>query len=676
MDINEEAIRVAAFSLYLAFLHYQSPREINAERKLPYLKWVSEAEREQREKKNQDALFFDILLDANSFDVISGKCPAEVTKRFGSGSASVVVGNPPWGYPKKEDEEGRTAMTATTAWCQAKEGRPLGDKELSQAFIHLTLALLRSGGKAGLLVSSGVFFKHHDNSRQFRRVWLESAKLTHVVNFAHVRHIFFSGDQREAQGISPFVSVVFEKTNVDLKHEDVRFPYWSAKRTAMVANTRAVILSRGDMHWLSQRDCLENEKLWKIYWWGGHRDETLIRKLDAGQRLSELPVNLPGVTLTSGRGFEVLSTGQPSDWLTGYKELPAKELMKYGPQSLQTLRDVPSRVYRRGQREVYSGRRLLVGRGIKGSGYITSRFETKKYCFKNSIHGVRFKGLEEWQEAALTAVFWSSLARYYYFTTIGSWGLWHDEIHLEHVQDMPISFPENEELRKRLVTIVGQLQTLDVGDDNFPLGSAQALAQLPELERQLDDAVFDLHQLSTGERDLIREMCNMGLDLFYRKENSEALRTVVRPEQDAGTITDLMQADDGLSSYLRTFLKIWNVELGSDSEFHWRVLSPPSGAPLIAVSFTAHYKNDPVSMLGTDDTKAWREVLATIDRVSLNRINRSRIFIDSFFRYVTDTEILFIKRNERRFWSRTAAREDAESALTFLMNSQSAADVA
>ena len=25
MDINEEAVRIAAFSLYLAFLHYQSP---------------------------------------------------------------------------------------------------------------------------------------------------------------------------------------------------------------------------------------------------------------------------------------------------------------------------------------------------------------------------------------------------------------------------------------------------------------------------------------------------------------------------------------------------------------------------------------------------------------------------------------------------------------------------
>jgi hypothetical protein len=39
---------------------------------------------------------------------------------------------------------------------------------------------------------------------------------------------------------------------------------------------------------------------------------------------------------------------------------------------------------------------------------------------------------------------------------------------------------------------------------------------------------------------------------------------------------------------------------------------------------------------------------------------------------VTDREILFIKRNERRFWTSTAAREDAESALTHLMNVEDA----
>jgi hypothetical protein len=211
MDINEEAVRVAAFSLYLAFLHYQSPREINDDRRLPHLKWVSDEDRKTREKKAPGAQFFDVLLDANSFEVIAGKYPDEITRRFGAECAAVVVGNPPWGYPKKEDEEGRKAMVATASWCDAQKGRPVGDKELSQAFIHLTLALLRDGGTAGLLVSSGVFFKRHENSRNFRRVWLQSVRLTHVVNFAHVRHIFFSGLQREAKGISPFVSVVFEK---------------------------------------------------------------------------------------------------------------------------------------------------------------------------------------------------------------------------------------------------------------------------------------------------------------------------------------------------------------------------------------------------------------------------------------------------------------------------------
>src|ERR1017187_8370331 len=105
MDINEEAVRVAAFSLYLAFLHYQEPREINDERRLPYLKWVPEEERRRREKQKPGAEFFDVLLHNNAFEAISGAGPAEVTSRFGPGSATIVVGNPPWGYPKKEDTE-------------------------------------------------------------------------------------------------------------------------------------------------------------------------------------------------------------------------------------------------------------------------------------------------------------------------------------------------------------------------------------------------------------------------------------------------------------------------------------------------------------------------------------------------------------------------------------------
>ena len=664
IDINEEAVRVAAFGLYLAYLHYQEPREINDERRLPYLKWVPSEERQRREQAMPGARFFDVLLHANSFEVVDCKHPTQVARRFGKACASVVVGNPPWGYPKKSDLDGQKAMQAVKAWCGPKKGRPLGDNELSQAFIHLTGEILKDGGRAGLLVSSGVLFKRHKNSREFRRVWLRSVRLEHIVNFAHVRHVFFSGMQRNSSGISPFISVIFEKTAK--VPPDSRFQYWSAKRTAVVENIRSVMLNRGDMNWLSQRDCLEYENLWKIYWWGGQQDEALVRSIERFPALRDLPKLHAGVQLSSGQGFKEANKAYLADWLEKYVELKPRDFRSYGPAATNRLVPVPLHVERRGTEDVYTGRRLLIARGIRGDGRIRARFETKNYCFRNSIHGIRIKGLETWQEAVITAVFWSSLARYYYFLTSGSWGLWHDEIHLKNVEEMPIRFPADAGLRDRIVRVVKELQNLDLDPTGLVLGGTAAHGRVPELERELDAAVFDLYQLNTAERDIVHELCTIGLDLFYRKQNSEGVGEVARPDRSVGTLADVWNANAGLSAYLRVFLESWKRELGADGELVWRVLSPPSRAPLLAVSFGLYDKKVPLRNDG--DKEEWRNVLAKLDQASRVSAGGSRIFVDTFFRHVDDQELLFVKRNEQRFWSRTTAREDAGSTLAYLMN--------
>jgi hypothetical protein len=317
---------------------------------------------------------------------------------------------------------------------------------------------------------------------------------------------------------------------------------------------------------------------------------------------------------------------------------------------------------------VYHGRRLLIGRGIKEGGIIAARFEIQKLCFRHSIQGIRLKGFEPWQEQVITAIYWSSLARYYYFATTGTWGMWHDEIHMENVEEMPICFPKDVKLRDRIARIVEELQNLDLKPDGLELGGIEAQQRLPELERALDAAVFDLYQLNSAERDLVNEMCAVGLDLFYRNQKSDALREVKRPEHSIGTLAEVSQANDGLSAYLRIFLECWNKELAPNGELVWRIASPPSRAPLLAVSFETHYKNTAVPVPAGNGTLAWRDLLAKLEKSSRVPANSSRIFIDTFFRSVGDHGILFIKRNERRFWTRTAAREDAESALTRLMN--------
>jgi hypothetical protein len=666
MDINEEAVHVAAFSLYLAFLHYQEPREINEERRLPYLKWVPPETREEYLKKRPDAQFYDVLLHGNAFAPISGLCPPEVAQRFGAACAHVVVGNPPWGYPKKDDKEGRKALKVTLDWCDPEQGRPIGDKELSQAFIHLSLALLVDGGKAGLLVSSGVLFKHQENSRAFRRIWLGASHLGQVVNFAHVRRVYFTGPTREVKAIAPFLCVVFEKVPLD-SDVDRRFEYWSAKRTAMVENTQAVVLSKSDMHWLVQRDCRTCDKLWKIYWWGGHRDEALIRLLDSHLPLLRLPEELPGVRVIPGRGFLEGSKAFPCGWLAAFKELPVESLQTYGPQSLETLVDVPTHVERTGQREVFEGSRLLLRRGVPVGGKLTIRHETRPYCFRHSILGFRLEGFQEWQEKVILGIYWSSLARYYFFMTLGSWGMWHDELQLEAAGGLPIVLPVTRGSRREIVDVVEELQHLATRPGTGELFGKATDARLHELECQLDERIFDLYALNEAERDLIREMCTLGLEFFYRDQESVAAKPLRSLPRSWGTYTDVAYANEGLGAYLRVFLQAWNSELEPDGELAWRVLSPPSGAPLLAVNFTTRFKREKVTPPSDTDTEAWKRLLEELEKDTRTPAGSSAIFIDSFFHVIGEREMLFIKRNETRFWTRTAAREDAEAALVALM---------
>jgi hypothetical protein len=88
----------------------------------------------------------------------------------------------------------------------------------------------------------------------------------------------------------------------------------------------------------------------------------------------------------------------------------------------------------------------------------------------------------------------------------------------------------------------------------------------------------------------------------------------------------------------------------------------------LAVVFTTRYKKDSLPKAANNEGQTWQNLLTELEKTALVHGGTSRIFIDTFFRHVTDREILFIKRNERRFWTCTAAREDAESALTHLMN--------
>ena len=108
IDINPEAVRVAAFSLYLAMLHYLDPPDI-LQHKLPGLTYAARPKKEPQK-------YFDILIAEDAFRVEETVSDEEVRKRFLSDCADVVVGNPPWGAPQASEPE-EIRSDGGIAWC-------------------------------------------------------------------------------------------------------------------------------------------------------------------------------------------------------------------------------------------------------------------------------------------------------------------------------------------------------------------------------------------------------------------------------------------------------------------------------------------------------------------------------------------------------------------------------
>ncbi|MBA7686387.1 hypothetical protein ES703_94831 [subsurface metagenome] len=313
-------------------------------------------------------------------------------------------------------------------------------------------------------------------------------------------------------------------------------------------------------------------------------------------------------------------------------------------------------------------KRSITQEGLK-KGRFLARLAQEGFCFCDSIYGVRLPDTAKWEAKILLGIFWSSLTRYYYWMTSGGWDMWHPKINLTEFKQMPIRLPKDIELRNRIVKIVEELQDKGANSSNPDVFDNKTLTfeQTVKLEHDLDEAIFDLYELNEAERDLIRDMCEYGLDLFYNNVKSKAVKPVEanRPASNCGVLKDVPIRRDwqkGFEGYIRTFLGIWNRELGPDGEFRWQLIRPGNNIPMAAIVFSTQDKKKPLGPVKESETAQWHKVLGKLDKTKRVPVSR-RVYIDGVVRDVSDTDIMIFKRNERRLWTRSMAREDAEATL-------------
>jgi len=567
--VNEEAARITAFSLYLALLHYLDPpaitEQIKQGNKLPNL-LVSE-----HKSKNH----FQCIWVGNAFDATAIESNPLLASRFGKHCADIIVSNPPWGASgNKADAETKARQKVMLEWCRVNK-KTIGDKEPSQAFLWRSLDFLKDGGKAAVLVSAGVLFKHSTTTRAFREQWMDRVRLIEVFNFTHVRKFFFKGAD------SPFVIICFVKDRQD----DFPVKYWSAKQVIALKETEAVLF--------------EAERLQSF--------ESLL-KLES----------------------------------------------RYEP---PVFTSPPERVHRFGAKGAYRGLRVIVNEGMSENsqpqGIIIAQFSDIPFCYYRSVYGLKLSEQEEWCHKVLLGILWSSFARYYFFMTSANWGLWHHKLLLDELLRLPAVLDRENPISRKIIAIVDSLRNYHpqrqdlLHPDGVP--ETEIKAQRRILEKELDEAVFELYGLNEEQKDLIRDCCEVTLPFFYKPFNSVGTMPAVRGN-------DL----SWIEKYARIFARRWNTYLGDVAEMRAEVHVGAHGN-MVAVEFFPADRTDPWNLNPKNDS--WQYVLEKIGKALPQPMETSQILVDGVVHVISDDAVIVIKRNERRFWTRSLAREDADVTL-------------
>lgn len=621
IEVEDEAARITAFSLYLALLHYLDPpsilEQIRSGNKLPNL-LVSE-------KKDQNHL--NTLRSKNAFSV----------NKSDLGEIDIIVGNPPWGAPgKKADAITKQRQQDMLEWCKSNS-YPIGDKEPSQAFLWRALDFLKEGGRCALLASAGVLFKHSSTTQAFRNEWMSKVCIEEVFNFTHVREFFFQG------GISPFVMIHFTKARQNKKPVE----YWSAKQVVALKEIQAVLLSKYDRSYLVEQDLTDN-KTWKVNWFGRHADAAFLKQLGY--------LNLLGNIVRkecSGRGYQTYTNKYKGSELRCKKTLN-KIPNRYGRINFSPT---PTHVYNLGPVNAYGGKKIIIGEGISEStlnkGLLLARYENDNFSFYRSIYGLKLHSDDETQYAIILGILWSSFARYYFFKTTANWGLWNHKILLGELYQLPIPkyFDKNED--HRVISIVNKLRDYQPQEKGVfhPEGASkkEIESKRRKWEAELDEAIFDLYEFTVEQRDLIRDCCEVTLPFFYQPYNS------------VGAMSAIENGDTSwIKNYAEIFAGRWKPYLNDDEVLRADVHIGASGNMLAFEFYPADIGDD---WDLTPKENSWNYILEEIGKALPRPMGISQIVLDGVVHAISDNVIIIIKRNQKRFWTRSLAREDATSTL-------------
>ena len=396
VDISPAAIRIAAFSLYLAALELdpepQPPEALRFQPLVGKTLLVGDAHVIEQSPDGRTAL----------------------TTKAGLKEFDVIVGNPPWSF------KGRAGTAARRA---AASRAPLQPRGQSLDFVARTKDFAHDKTRFGMVLSATPFFSRSGTGVEAARSVVKSLAPVTLVNLSELSGWLFP------KANMPAVALL-------ARHRDQRADRMTLVQTRWsLAGERShtIEISPSDIATLPVASWQRNQGLFKAALLGRRHDLLLLDELwekygSLGQRLCKLGTSLRN-------GLTVGNRSRDAAFLVG---LPFAKggIRRFSiPGDLPVFDQAGSQWPR--QREIYSGPLLLVGEYMQGGPRPITAIAERDLVYGDAYFGASFTGSQS-DAAYLTAgILGSAIASWYVLMTGSTFGLWIQRLKRADVVTMP-----------------------------------------------------------------------------------------------------------------------------------------------------------------------------------------------------------------------------------------------
>ena len=453
VDISEAAIRVAAFSLYLAALELDpDPQPPQALRFKPLI--------------GKTLIVGDALNTSEEHTVLTEQ---GVTKKF-----DVIIGNPPWSYRGKEATTARRHERDRDK-AHAPRGESLG-------FVSRAMDFASDKTRFGLILSAVQFFSRSGTGATASRQLIEKLSPVTLVNLSNLSDWLFPNANMPA-----VVLFARHRPTTSDTITTVQVP-WSPSG----ARTHTFEIAPSDIVTLPLNEWQRKSEFLKASFFGSRRDLALLDRLTESH--AKLSTQLHQINAQFRAGLKFGNESHNASFLRGLPFLDTGKLRPFSVPSDLSLFDA-TRAERPRDRNIYRAPLLLVDEFLKteSSPRPVVAVAERDIVFKDTYFGTALALASRDVAHLLAAILSSSIASWFFLMTASAFGLWKPRFLLRDIVQMPVPDLETaprSEAGQRLIRLARKFR-------RNPPRDADWLA--------LDDTVFDLYGLDEADRIVARD---------------------------------------------------------------------------------------------------------------------------------------------------------------------------